>query len=106
MTEKKFSKEDYQEQLKDADWNEYKKKVTTKAVRIEGEFIVATSEGDLRCKDGFLAVDSRGYPYPIATEEFNQIYELVEEQPKEEQKAEEQIEEKDPEQEPPPETNC
>lgn len=28
---------------------------------------------DLRCEDGYLAMDSRGYPYPIATDEFESI---------------------------------
>jgi hypothetical protein len=33
-----------------------------------------TSEGTLRCQGGYLAIDSRGYPYPIADEEFQRIY--------------------------------
>ncbi len=55
-------------------WAEYRKTAITKAVRIEGPFEVATSEGDLRCADGFLAIDARGYPYPIAADEFELIY--------------------------------
>ncbi len=56
-------------------WGEYRKKVTTRAVRIPGPFTVATSEGLVRCADGYLAVDARGYPYPIAADEFALIYE-------------------------------
>lgn len=53
----------------------YRKKVTTRALRINGPFTVETSEGPLRCEDGYLAVDARGYPYPIAADEFALIYE-------------------------------
>lgn len=55
----------------------YRKKVETKAIRIKGEFIVQTSEGPLSCKDGYLAIDARGYPYPIAADEFELIYDEV-----------------------------
>lgn len=61
-----------------ADWRTYRKTALTKAVRIVGAFTVETSEGPLRCEDGYLAIDSRGYPYPIAYDEFHSIYELVE----------------------------
>ena len=53
---------------------EYRKKVTTKAVKVDGPFRVHTSEGPLECADGYLCLDARGYPYPVATEEFNLIY--------------------------------
>lgn len=56
----------------------YKKKVTTKAVKVDGPFAVHTREGTLTCQDGYLAIDSAGYPYPIAKEEFEAIYEPVE----------------------------
>lgn len=59
-------------------WDVYRKKALTSAVRIEGPFVVETSEGPLRCADGFLAIDARGYPYPIAADEFALIYERVE----------------------------
>lgn len=55
-------------------WREYRKHATTWAMRIEGPFEVETSEGNLRCEDGYLAVDARGYPYPIAADEFALIY--------------------------------
>lgn len=53
----------------------YRKRVLTWAFRVDGPFAVQTSEGLLRCDDGWLAMDARGYPYPIATEEFALIYE-------------------------------
>jgi len=61
----------------DADWSEFRKKVTTRMIRIDGPFAVQTSEGPLRCTDGWLAVDARGYPYPIAADEQALIYEQV-----------------------------
>ena len=57
-----------------SDPSEFQKKVTTKAVKVDGEFTVETSEGPLTCRDGYLAMDARGYYYPIATDEFNLIY--------------------------------
>lgn len=58
-------------------WQEYQKKVTTKMIKIDGPFVVRTSEGLFRCEDGFLAIDARGYPYAIATDEQALIYEEV-----------------------------
>lgn len=56
---------------------EYQKQVPTKAVKIDGAFDVETSEGRLSCEGGYLALDARGYPYPIATDEFELIYKPV-----------------------------
>jgi hypothetical protein len=58
-------------------WTKFRKVALTSATRIDGPFTVATSEGPLHCADGWLALDARGYPYPIATEEFALIYEEV-----------------------------
>ena len=74
---KTYKKGNFRLILEDA--KSYRKKVLTKAVKISGDFYVETSEGNMYCKDGYLAVDSRGYPYPIATEEFEQIYDEVKE---------------------------
>ena len=52
----------------------YQKKVKTQAAKIDGPFTVETSEGPLTCKDGYLCLDARGYPYPVATDEFTLIY--------------------------------
>lgn len=70
-----FSKDDMPE-VPVSDWPQYQKKVKTHAMKIDGPFTVETSEGPLKCEDGYLAVDARGYPYPIATDEFELIYEL------------------------------
>lgn len=56
------------------DFGFYRKTSLARAKRIEGPFKVETSEGPLECQDGYLAVDARGYPYPIATDEFDLIY--------------------------------
>lgn len=58
-------------------WPSYRKRVLTHATRISGPFCVNTSEGLMTCDDGYLAVDARGYPYPIATDEFELIYDQV-----------------------------
>lgn len=60
-------------------FNEFRKKVTTKAVRMVGPFKVVTREGVLECDDGWLAIDSGGWPYPISAQEFARIYEPVDE---------------------------
>ena len=55
-------------------WPVYRKTALTRALKIDGPFTVQTSEGPLTCSDGYLAVDARGYPYPIAADEFALIY--------------------------------
>ena len=55
----------------------FRKVPLTRALRMDGPFVVQTSEGLLHCEDGWLAVDARGYPYPIAADEFELIYEEV-----------------------------
>ena len=57
------------------DWPCYRKKRLTQAIRISEPFEVETTEGTLICQDGYLAIDSRGFPYPIDKEEFETIYE-------------------------------
>jgi hypothetical protein len=56
-------------------WPLYRKIALTHAIRVAGPFTVETSEGPLNCADGYLAVDARGYPYPVAADEFELIYE-------------------------------
>ena len=53
----------------------YRKKTITPAIRMDGPFAVKTREGTLKCPDGYLAIDSAGWPYPIAVDEFERIYE-------------------------------
>lgn len=57
------------------EWPRYRKRTLTAAVRIVGPFVVDTTEGPLTCQDGWLALDARGFPYPIAADEFDLIYE-------------------------------
>lgn len=59
-------------------WALWRKTALTRMTRIHGPFVVQTSEGPLRCEDGWLAVDARGYLYPIAADEQAMIYEKVE----------------------------
>lgn len=56
-------------------WRSYNKRAVTRAKRIDGPFSVETREGLLTCRDGYLAIDAHGWPYPIAREEFELIYE-------------------------------
>lgn len=55
-------------------WIPYRKVVATDMVRMDGPFCVQTREGFITCQDGFLAVDSGGWPYPIAADEHARIY--------------------------------
>ena len=55
----------------------YRKKVNTLAAKIDGAFKVKTKEGWLECLDGYVAWDTTGYPYPIATSDFKAMYEVV-----------------------------
>lgn len=73
----RFTKESVSEW---AGWGLYRKVRNTKAMRILGPFIVETREGVISCPDGYLALDSEGYPYPIAREEFEKIYVPVDEE--------------------------
>jgi len=58
--------------------SEYCKISPIKAVRMNVPFTVVTREGALSCGDGYLAVDSKGYPYPIEKDEFERTYSPVE----------------------------
>jgi hypothetical protein len=48
----------------------FERRTPVLAKRMQGEFTVETSEGTVTCPDGWLAIDDRGYPYPIAAAEF------------------------------------
>lgn len=62
-------------------WREYRKISTTMMVRIDGPFYVETTEGRSHCDDGWLAIDARGNPYPVAADEHELIYEPVDPAP-------------------------
>ena len=71
MTDQHYSKDN----LPAGSYGLYSKRYNTPAVRIDGTFHCLTSEGNLAsCTDGWLAVDSRGHPYPINHEEFCSTY--------------------------------
>jgi hypothetical protein len=63
------------ENLPNGTWFFYKKTNPIKVTRIIGSFSVVTREGVLTCEDGYLAIDSDGFPYPIACDEFENIHE-------------------------------
>jgi len=60
--------------LRIKDTTKYRKTALVDAKRIMGPFECVTREGILVCEDGYLAIDSEGWPYPIAKEEFENIY--------------------------------
>jgi hypothetical protein len=63
-------------------WAEYRKVTTTRMRRIDGPFSVRTRHrGIVTCEDGYLAVDSGGWPYPIAADEHARIYAPAEPEP-------------------------
>lgn len=60
--------------LPDGDFELYSKTEPIEAIRLDGPFTVETREGRVTTDDGWLALDSGGYPYPIAADEFDQVY--------------------------------
>jgi hypothetical protein len=58
-------------------WGEYRKRETTRAVRITGRFQVVTREGTVPCDDGWLALDPNGDPYPIVADAFDATYDAA-----------------------------
>jgi hypothetical protein len=52
----------------------WRKTTITRAMKIDGLFVAETSNGWVRCEDGYLAFDSGGYPYPIDRAEFERAY--------------------------------
>lgn len=60
--------------LPDNGWRDMQKLGTTQVRRMQGPFSTMTREGAIDCPDGYLAVDSGGWPYPIAKDECERIY--------------------------------
>ena len=56
----------------------WRKNALTRAMKIDGLFLCETPNGWTRCEDGYLAIDSHGWPYPIDRAEFELIYVLAE----------------------------
>lgn len=63
--------------LPDDGWQEFRRKTPTRMFRVAGPFTVETSDGRVHCENGWVAVDARGYPYPIADDEQASAYEAV-----------------------------
>jgi hypothetical protein len=55
-------------------WGLWTKLGKTLAVRISGPFACINKEGAITCRDGYLTLDSSGYPYPIDRKTFEQSY--------------------------------
>lgn len=62
------------EERQSPNWSKYRKVVPITATRVRGSFIVYTTEGALTCEDGYLCMDSKGYYYPVAADEFEATY--------------------------------
>lgn len=69
------TKQFVEESLDVAACPQFRKTALTPAIRMAGPFTVETREGTLECSDGWLAIDAGGWPYPIAADEFDRIYE-------------------------------
>lgn len=68
------------DQLPELEFRSYWKTHPTLAAKVEGTFHCLTSEGNIAsCADGWLAIDSRGHPYPVNSEEFAITYVPVDE---------------------------
>lgn len=62
--------------LPDTAFPYYPRRITaTRALRIRGPFAVDTLEGRMACRDGWLALDVDGNPYPIDAEVFAKTFE-------------------------------
>lgn len=56
----------------------YQKTYEPRAIKMNGPFTCATLEGNIaRCEDGWLVVDSQGFPYPVDRIEFETTYKLI-----------------------------
>lgn len=55
-------------------WGLWTKTSKTLAVRIEGPFQCINKEGVMTCRDGYLALDADGHPYPIDRQVFERTY--------------------------------
>lgn len=47
----------------------------TPVIRMAAPFSVETRDGTIKCEDGWLAIDSDGWPYAITDDEFRRTYE-------------------------------
>jgi hypothetical protein len=62
-------------QIPKGEYSTFRKIYRPKAIRMSGPFSCLTGEGNVAsCEDGWLAIDSRGHPYPIGAAEFESTY--------------------------------
>lgn len=60
-------------------WKYHRKKVATRLVELDNDVTIVTKHGGVQAKRGdFLAEDAMGFPYPVAADEKDRIYEEVE----------------------------
>lgn len=54
----------------------YRTRMVSQAAPVSGPFSVLTLHGGepVKCQDGWVVIDASGYPFPVATSEFVQIY--------------------------------
>lgn len=55
-------------------WQYFRKTTLTRMARMHQPFAVKTREGIVTCEDGWLAIDSAGWPYPIDAAEQAAVY--------------------------------
>jgi len=92
MTRKTFTKDD----MPGSGWRAWRKVATTYMLKINEPFSVDTSEGEMSCDDGWLALDSQGNPYPIDSKVQSISYELAEEQTTPQKQLEEIVKDRHP----------
>lgn len=68
----KINRDNVNEHCKD--FKKYVKFRPTKICRVHEPFIVETIHGEVTCYDGYIGIDSQGFPYPIDADEFLNIY--------------------------------
>ena len=62
----------------DLEWKTYRKVALTQIARVDGPFAVQIDgqgpDSVVTCEDGYVGLDARGYPYPLAADELPLIY--------------------------------
>lgn len=59
------------------EFHEFAKQGVTLLARVNGPFSCETKEGLVTCRDGWLALDADGDPYPVADDVFRKSYALA-----------------------------
>jgi len=58
-------------------WAPYLNTNATFARRMEGPFVTYDGVDYLRCEDGYLCMDERGFPYPVGATRFEESYKQI-----------------------------